>query len=190
MPSARVPIGDAVHLDGDRTEARRGWMPKMDFPRFDGTDPRIWIDKCIAYFALYQIPLAFKVPAASIHMSGSATHWFQTYKQSPGFQQWEHFVQSVVSEFAIDTHRSKTMELLNLKQTGTVEDYRHAFDYLVYHIKLYDSSLSNTMLTTQFIMGHKEDLRFPVEMQLPDTVARAAMLASVHEKLLDKYQKK
>jgi hypothetical protein len=46
------------------------------------------------------------------------------------------------------------------------------------------------MLTAQFIMGLKEDLRFPVEMQLPDTVARVAVLASVKEKLLDKYQKK
>jgi hypothetical protein len=53
MSSARVPVGDVVHPDGDRNEARRGWMPKMDFPKFDGTDPRIWIDKCIAYFSLY-----------------------------------------------------------------------------------------------------------------------------------------
>jgi hypothetical protein len=46
------------------------------------------------------------------------------------------------------------------------------------------------MLTTQFIMGLKEELRLPVEMQLPDSVAKAAILAAIQEKLLDKYQKK
>lgn len=25
---------------------KRVWMPKMDFPKFDGTDLRIWLDKC------------------------------------------------------------------------------------------------------------------------------------------------
>jgi hypothetical protein len=165
-------------------------MSKMDFPRFNGSDPRIWLDKCNAYFALYQIPPAFRVSTAFIHMSGSTAHWFQTYKQNPGFQQWDQFVQSVVSEFATDTHRSKTMELLSLKQICTIEDYIQAFEQLVYHIKLYDSSISTTMLTAQFIMGFKEDLRFPVEMHLLDSVVKVVVLASIQEKLLDKYHKK
>jgi hypothetical protein len=46
------------------------------------------------------------------------------------------------------------------------------------------------MVTTQFIMGLKEELRLPVEMQLPDSVAKAAILTTIQEKLLDKYQKK
>jgi hypothetical protein len=64
----------------------------MDFPRFNGSDPRIWLDKCNAYFALYQIPPAFRVSTAFIHMSESTAHWFQTYKQNPGFQQLDQFV--------------------------------------------------------------------------------------------------
>jgi hypothetical protein len=96
----------------------------MDFPHFNGDDARIWSDKCSAYFALYQIPLAFRVSATSIHMTGPAAHWFQTYKHTPRFQQWEQFAASVVAEFEADTHRSKTMELLQLKQVGTIEDYR------------------------------------------------------------------
>jgi hypothetical protein len=90
-------------------------MPKMNFPHFEGTDARIWLNKCLAYFTLYQIPPNFRVSAASIHMSGAAAHWFQTYKLMPGFQSWEQFSEDVVSEFEVDTHRAKTMELLNLK---------------------------------------------------------------------------
>jgi hypothetical protein len=42
------------------------------------------------------------------------------------------------------------------------------------------------MLTAQFILGLKEELRSQVEMQLPKTVARAAILASIQDKLLEK----
>jgi hypothetical protein len=71
-----------------------------------------------------------------------------------------------------------------------VEDYHCAFEQLVYHIRLYDSALSATILTAHFITGLKDELRFPVEMQLPDSVAKAAVLVAIQEKLLEKAQKK
>lgn len=37
-------------------EQGRNWLPKMDFPRFDGTDARIWVDKCHTFFYLVQDP--------------------------------------------------------------------------------------------------------------------------------------
>uniref|UniRef100_A0A0A9C8B6 Uncharacterized protein n=1 Tax=Arundo donax TaxID=35708 RepID=A0A0A9C8B6_ARUDO len=49
-------------------------MPKMDFPIFDGTDVKFWIDKCIAFFSLYQILDTFRVTSASMHMTDSAAH--------------------------------------------------------------------------------------------------------------------
>jgi hypothetical protein len=55
---------------------RRHWMSKMDFAKFDGTDVRIWLDKCVAYFQLYAIPTDFRVTAVFLHMIGKASHWF------------------------------------------------------------------------------------------------------------------
>jgi hypothetical protein len=40
------------HMD---TDHRRQWVPKMDFPKFDGSDVRIWLDKCTSYFQLYAV---------------------------------------------------------------------------------------------------------------------------------------
>jgi hypothetical protein len=56
--------------------------------------------------------------------------------------------------------------------------------HLVYHIRLYDASSSNTILIAQFIMGLKDELKLPIEMQLPDS------MATIQEKLLDKGQKR
>jgi hypothetical protein len=49
--------------------------------------------------------------------------------------------------------------------------------------------VSTTTLTTQFILGLKEDLWFPVEMKLPEFIAKVAILASIQEKLSEKSQK-
>jgi hypothetical protein len=121
-------------------------MPKMDFPRFDGSDVRIWLDKCAVYFQLYVIPLDFKVTAASLHMVDRVSHWYQNYKHYGGNHTWEHFVVVVSQAFEVNTHCVKTMELLNLRQIGSVEEYKLHFDQLVYHILLYDRSMTGVWL--------------------------------------------
>jgi hypothetical protein len=95
----------------------------------------------------------------------------------------------VVVEFEVDTHRAKTMQLLNLRQTSTVEEYRKQFEQLVYNIRLFDQGLSNTMLTSQFLLGLKSEIRSVVEMQLSESDAKAAILASVQELLLERNRK-
>jgi hypothetical protein len=159
-------------------------MPKMDFPPFDGVDAHIWIDKCNAYFSLYQIFATFCVSATSLHMSGPTAHWYQNYMHFENFQSWEVFTKAVVSEFEANTHRTKVMELLHLKQTGSVEEYRKKFEQLVYNIRLYDSSLSEMMVISQFLIGLKDEIRHNVELMLPESVAKAAILASLQEHLL------
>lgn len=68
-PDEIVRVGEKQSEDGGN---RRPWMPKIDFPKFDGTDARVWLDKCCSYFALYQIPDNFRVAMASIHMEDRA----------------------------------------------------------------------------------------------------------------------
>jgi hypothetical protein len=99
----------------------------------------------------------------------------------------------VSTEFEVNTHRVKTMPLLNLRLTGSIEDYKQQYDQLVYHIKPYDHSISGTMLTSQFLLGLKDDLRQFVEMHLPQTASQAATLAAIQEHLTDRpkpYQRK
>jgi hypothetical protein len=121
-------------------------------------------------------------------MVDHAAHWYQSYKHSAGVHSWEHFMVAVSQEFEVNTHRVKTMALINLRQTGSVEDYKNQFEQLVYHIKLYDGSLSETMLASQFFVGLKEGLRQAVELHLPDTISQVATLAAIQEHLHLKHQ--
>jgi hypothetical protein len=88
------------------------------------------------------------VSTASIHMTRLSLIGF---KLTLGNQNWEQFSLDVVSEFEVDTHRAKTMKLLNLKQTGSMDEYYIAFEQLIYHIRLYDNSLSQIMLSSSFV---------------------------------------
>lgn len=45
------PIHSAAR-DHAEVEHKRNWTPKMDFPKFDGTDVRVWVDNCDTYFKL------------------------------------------------------------------------------------------------------------------------------------------
>ncbi|XP_073357959.1 uncharacterized protein [Aegilops tauschii subsp. strangulata] len=78
----------------DESMCKGQWMPKMDFPRFDGIDVRIWLDKCEAFFRLYHIPDSFKVTYVSLYLSDNAAVW------------------------------KKMKELMLLKQVDTVEEYK------------------------------------------------------------------
>jgi hypothetical protein len=37
-------------------QGRKSWLPKLEFPFFDGEDVRVWMDNCESYFEMYQIP--------------------------------------------------------------------------------------------------------------------------------------
>jgi hypothetical protein len=47
-------------------------LPKMQFPTFDGSQPKIWIDKCLNYFNIYKIPNNLQVEAATMHLQDNA----------------------------------------------------------------------------------------------------------------------
>jgi hypothetical protein len=68
----------------DRAEGEvsnhRSPLPKLSFPKFSGENPRIWIDKCIDYFKIFNIPECIWTTAASLHMENNAARWLQVYK--------------------------------------------------------------------------------------------------------------
>jgi hypothetical protein len=162
---------------------RRTWLPKWDFLVFEGEEARVWIDNCEAYFLLYQIPEEFRVSAASLHLKGRAAHWYQSFRDSVGFVDWIQFKLEIRNEFDLTTHSDRMLELLTLRQTGTVLEYKTQFEKLVYCIRLFDKAVSETFLVTQFVLGLKHELKVGVEMQFPKTVAMAAQLALKHESL-------
>jgi hypothetical protein len=70
------------------------------------------------------------ITAAHLHFEGNAAKWYQAYKQNHTFRSWEQFCVVVEEEFGSDDFRAAMNDLLELKQTRTVEEYTTQFEAL------------------------------------------------------------
>lgn len=155
--------------------------PKHDFPKFDGTAPYLWIDRCESYFELYRVPQHNWVTTAALYIEGHAAHWLQAYRQAHRALSWEAFCQALKEEFGPDEFELEMHKLLQLRQTGTVAEYRLAFETHMYHLLALDATLSNKFFITQFLLGLRDDLRAAVRLQAPTSITRASVLARIQE---------
>jgi hypothetical protein len=165
-------------------------MPKMNFPIFDGTDPKEWIDNCKSYFDLYQLPEGIWIIAATLHLQGNASKWWQAYKQNHTFKSWKHFCTTAEAEFGADDFRSAITELLELKQQSSLEEYTTKFQALQHDVSMHNPHYDDQFFAHKYVMGLKEELRGTVEAQMPTTVLRAFILAKVQQKVLDRNKAK
>jgi hypothetical protein len=102
----------------------------MQFPTFDGDHPTIWFDNCENYFTIYSILETLWVTIAAMHLKDNAAKWWQEYKRTHRKHNWHSFYEAVKVEFGSDDYRSAVSELLNIKQSGTVEEYTTQFQAL------------------------------------------------------------
>lgn len=63
--------GNNIVKHGEETPVVRGisnFNPKVEFPTFDGANPRGWIKRCTKYFNWCKIPRNQKMELASLHL--------------------------------------------------------------------------------------------------------------------------
>lgn len=90
-------------------------LPKIHFPTSDGTQPTIWLDKCLNYFYIYKMPENMWVEAATMHLQDNASKWWQTYKRDKPGVTWKKFSTDLKEAFGPDDHRTALNDLLDLK---------------------------------------------------------------------------
>uniref|UniRef100_A0ACD5WZK3 Uncharacterized protein n=1 Tax=Avena sativa TaxID=4498 RepID=A0ACD5WZK3_AVESA len=76
-------------------------------------------------------------------------------------------------------------QLLQLRQTGSVTEYRLQFETFMYHLLALDPGLNTKFFVTQFLLGLKPELRAAVRIQEPSSITRAAVLARIQEEELE-----
>jgi hypothetical protein len=52
----------------------QGRLPKLNFPSFDGTDPKLWLSRCVDYFELYDVEQPRWIMVATMHFVPPAAH--------------------------------------------------------------------------------------------------------------------
>jgi hypothetical protein len=159
--------------------------PKHDFPKFDGTNPHMWFDLCHTYFDMYSIQRHQWLSVASLYFGGHAALWWQAYKRCNTVTTWEMLCAAVVHEFGQDDYDVFMAKLHQLRQTGSVLEYRTQFETVMYQLISLDPSLNTKFFVSQFVLGLKDELRAAVRLQAPTSVTRAVSLARIQEEELE-----
>jgi len=149
---------------------------KLDFPRFDGTEPVTWILKAQQFFTYSQTPENQKVPIAAFHMEGRALTWYH-WLMDAHTGGWEEFVFALKTRFAPSAFDDPVGAFTKLKQTSTVEDYQVQFEILSNRIQ----GMSEEFKVSTFLSGLKEEVRIMVTMLKPITLSSAFGLAKLQE---------
>lgn len=62
-----------------------------------------------------------------MHLEGNAAKWWQAYKQGHTIPNWSKLCELFQEKFRANDFKNAINGLLELKQTGTVEEYTEAF---------------------------------------------------------------
>ncbi|XP_066392625.1 protein argonaute PNH1-like [Miscanthus floridulus] len=139
------------------------------------------------------VPERLWVSSTTMHLEGNAAKWYQAYKQTHPKISWITFCLAMEQQFGADDYRNALTELIDLKQTGTVEDYTTKFEQLQFDITMHSCHYDDLFFTSHYVSGLKDDIRAVVEPQVPTTIHRAAIIARIQQNVLDrgknKYQK-
>ncbi|PIN25072.1 hypothetical protein CDL12_02189 [Handroanthus impetiginosus] len=174
----RAQHNRAVESEGNSIQSNSTSFPKVEFPYFDGVDAKGWIRKCNWYFQVIStFPDDQKMPLASVHFQGKVEVWFQNFIGGRAIQTWEELV-IVVMEHFDDV-------ILELIETGSVQDYYEKFDDIKGQVLMFCKGLDEGYLTGSFISGLKEEIQGSVLASKPKNFQQTISLAKKFEKLVD-----
>ncbi|WVZ71981.1 hypothetical protein U9M48_020508 [Paspalum notatum var. saurae] len=160
-------------------------LPQLDFPKFDGSNPKIWIKRCDTYFDVYNVPEEQWVRLATMHFTGAAAFWMQSIEINLKQCSWEDLCLVVVRRFERDQLHSIIRKFYHISQGGaSVSEYVEHFDDLIHQLLAQDPCFSTTAITTRFIDGLDPKIKAVVLVHKPKYLDTASSLALLQEEVL------
>jgi len=189
MPHNSPPQTHDCDADLRLNGSRLGPVPKLEFPKFDGENPRLWKDCCEMYFEVSHVSESLKTRFAALNFSGPAAAWLQTLELRGRVTSWETLCSAVCERFDKNQYSTYMRQLDLLRQTGSVSEYYAAFEQLSHQILLYNNSYDDVFFVNRFLYGLKDDIRAPITLHRPKNVDTASALALLQEQELENAKK-
>ncbi|XP_026396109.1 uncharacterized protein LOC113290739 [Papaver somniferum] len=156
-------------------------IPKLDFSRFDGDNPRGWIQKSERYFHLNNIEEHLKVNIIAIYLEGKAEKWFLNFQVNRTRITWSYLCLHLCARFENPIEENFVGSFNKLVQSSTVDDYYEDFESLKALILNMNPSLTETYFVMSFLSGLKEEIGKYISMSQPTTLSEAFSLARLQE---------
>ncbi|VFQ74021.1 unnamed protein product [Cuscuta campestris] len=172
--------------DGGYSHARTlNFNPKLEFPKFDGSNTRTWIKKACKYFSLCKIPEDQWVDIASLHMVDKAENWVTSYLSFRKFVAWHEFIMDVNARFRDDKGENVVEQFKKLEQKGSLESYVDEFEDLRSILVQHSHYLPDSFILDSFVGGLKPAVKLFVRAFKPTSIAEAITFARLKEESLE-----
>nr|CAD1833683.1 unnamed protein product [Ananas comosus var. bracteatus] len=155
--------------------------PRLDFPNFNGDNPRNWVRRCEKYFEIHGIKEPQKLEIAAMHLEPRADIWFHGYLAEKKEVSWDSFVLDLCKRFDSNGLRDEVEEFNKLVQNGTVEEYQEQFEELRSRLLTTKSQFAPEFFLSSFLSGLKKEIRSAVKMLYPSTLEQAYEQARLQE---------
>nr|CAD1835735.1 unnamed protein product [Ananas comosus var. bracteatus] len=158
--------------------------PRLEFPTFQGEEPREWSSHCEQYFRIYQVPELQWVEIATMHFTGRAHRWKEGYLIDKPDITCEELVEAVCRRFDGSDLGRMIREFNKLTQTSTVERYQERFEELRTRMLYLNPTISERHFIESYISGLKEELVPFIDLSRPTTLEEVYEQAKLHERAL------
>jgi hypothetical protein len=158
-----------------------GNLPKIQFPSFDGENPRLWQKRCEDYFHMYSVDPSLWIQVAYMQFTGSAARWVQSVESQLVSLTWDQFAHMVRERFGKNHHQMLLRQLFHIRQTASVASYVEEFHQLVDQLNAYQTMPDPLYYTMKFVDGLRDDIKVVVMLQRPPDVDTVAVLAQLQE---------
>ncbi|XP_026400203.1 uncharacterized protein LOC113296079 [Papaver somniferum] len=165
-------------------------FPNLYFPRFDGTNPKGWIQKCERFFLLHNIrEETQKVQMAAVHMDGKAERWNFNLQTHRFILCWFELAEQACFRFE-NTSNDNIVGMFNkLAHTTTVYEFFDEFEVGRSLMMTIHPEFPERYYVMSFIGDLKEEIKYNVLMFNPTTLMRDFALARLQEHSLPNQQK-
>lgn len=149
-----------------------GYVPKLEFPKFDGSNCILWTKKCSKCFHLCKIPDDQKVDLASLFMIDKVEKWVVRKNVD-----WTEFVVDLLARFKVDTTFNVLEQFNKLQQTDSLETCIDEFEDLSSVILEHHHSIPDEYILGSFVGGLESGVKPFVKAFKPTTISTAVEIA-------------
>jgi hypothetical protein len=165
-------------------------LPKLDFPKFNGDNPRILAMRCEVYFNVFSVPESLHTRYATLNFSGRAALWLEMIEVSGRIEEWATLCHLVFQWWDRDQHHTFMRQILALQQTGSVAEYIEKFEDLRHQVLLHDPSPSSVFFVAHFLDGLRDDIRSVLSIHHPQDMETICALVLMQEEEVEGSKRK
>lgn len=186
-PSSIPHKPSSCSYDSHSDFSLRGKLPKLNFPNFEGNNPKLWLFGCEDYFNMYDVDTSIwvKVVVMQFQVSSSAARWALSVDRQLKRVGWGEFGAMLIDRFGRDQQELLIRQLFHIRQTSSVAEYISRFNELVDQLIAYGHTTDPLYYSTRFVDGLRDDIRSVVLVQQPSTRNTACTLAMLQEEVVD-----